>query len=137
MKLFFGVLFFIVSSVPSYSYALDKLTIKCNAENLNCPPLPLPPAVPIPPAPPELPAIPMTPMTPMPPAPPALPVVPEIVVPAQAHLACVGKALGTEITWEYENKSTMTGVCGERDGKPYLKLNHVHISSKVFNQIFN
>ena len=132
MKVLFTVLFFIVLGVSGNSYARDKLTIKCQAENVNCPPLPSPPAVPIPPAPPEPPAtpeLPMTPMTPMPPSPPNLPVVPEIIVPAQAHLACVGKTIGTEIRWEYENKSSMTGVCGERNGKPYLTINQLHTSS--------
>ena len=125
MKVFFGILFCIAFGAPSSSYAFNKLTIKCSAENINCPPLPSPPALPIPPlAPPSPPSLPLA---PAPPSPPMLPVVPEMAVPAQAYLACVGKSTGTEITWEYENKSSVTGVCVERNGKPYLKLNRVHI----------
>ena len=134
MKVFFGILFVIVLGVSVHSFALEKLTIltiKCNAENVNCPPLPLPPSPPAAPSPPSLPS------APIPPEPPVPPAVPELIVPTQAHLACVGKAIGTEITWEYENKSTMTGVCGERDGKPYLKLIHAHFFNKVFNQTSN
>ena len=114
MKIFVGVLFCTVLGISAHCYASDYVVIKCDTENVNCPALPVPPSAPIPPAPA------------MPPLPSSLP---EIVVPTQAHLACVGKAIGTEIRWDYKNKSSMTGVCNERNGKPYLKLSHIFISN--------
>jgi hypothetical protein len=120
MKAHFAGLFLSVLCVSGNSYAFEKIIIKCNGEAVNCPALPLPPLPPTPPSPPP---------PPPPPPPPMPPAVPEVVVSAQAHLACAGKKIGTEITWEYANRSMMTGVCGERDGKPYLKLNHVFISN--------
>ncbi len=139
MKAILSALFFSVLGVSGSSYAQDKITIICKSDDANCPArmmacdskkekcagiadselsesiLPLPPLPPLPP------------VSPTPPAPPAPPMPPQIHVPAEAHMACVGKKIGTEITWEYEKKVSLSGICSERNGKTYLKISHLSI----------
>lgn len=138
MKAMLSVLFFSVLGVTGSSYAQDKISIICKSEDVACPARmiacdgkkeqcqetvysalskALPPLPPLPP------------VVPTPPAPPVPPVPPQFHVPAEAHLACVGKKAGTEITWEYEKKVSLTGICRERNGKAYLKLSHLAITN--------
>ena len=70
-------------------------------------------------------------LPPLPSLPPVPPPTPKVQVPAEAHLACVGNKPGTEITWEYEKKVSLTGICNERNGKADLKLNRLVVNSSA------
>lgn len=150
MKAMLTVVLFSVLGVTGSCYAQDKITIICKSEEADCPARiiaydsakeecrgtrhsSLSDSIQSAPALPPVPKVPPVPPRPLGhaalPAPPAPPAPPMIQVPDEAHLACVGKKTGTEITWEYENKASLTGICSERKGKVFLKLRHVYIAN--------
>jgi hypothetical protein len=114
---------------------------KCVAPAPPAPPTPpAPPALPAPPAPPAVPlgseevpavappampamaAMPAPPAIPAPPPPPKLP-----EVPAGAHAACAGKAVGSEVTYTIRQGEYMRGVCEREDGKMVFQLRLYHL----------
>ena len=95
------------------------------AQHGNCPDrgrclvAPIPPVPPVPPVPslPPVPALPaVSAVPPLPPLPPVPSPPPPPTIPDAAHEACVGKAVGTNMTWSDKKGLRISGAC-QRDSK--------------------